>query len=163
MSEFAYKLIDAARSQIGASFRPHFKPENLCLDGTVTVDSCMERGVSPQGYDCSGLVIASMCRILQIQPSEWPRTLRHAVQLQKHAVLKRFEPGDVQFYYYKSGGVHSGISTTSPDTCVYASGRTGLVQEEFAADGAQPIAQRSIAPEHLRDIVFAELALRADC
>jgi hypothetical protein len=104
-----------------------------------------------------------MCRILQIQPSEWPRTLRHAVQLQKHAVLKRFEPGDVQFYYYKSGGVHSGISTTSPDTCVYASGRTGLVQEEFAADGAQPIAQRSIAPEHLRDIVFAELALRADC
>jgi hypothetical protein len=160
MNEFGNRLIDEARTQIGAPFRSHFKPENICLDGIITPDSCMEHGMDALGYDCSGLVVASMCRVLDIHPQDWPRNLRHAVQLQRYSVIKDFEPGDIQFYYYDGGGIHSGIATASPDVCVYASGKTQQVQEGFAADGASPIAQRSLAALQLRDIVLAELALR---
>lgn len=162
MNEFECRLIDEARTQIGAPFRSHFKPENVCSDGVITPDGCMERGMDAQGYDCSGLVVASMCRALDMQPRDWPRSLRHAVQLQRYSVAKGFQPGDIQFYYYESGGIHSGIATTSPDICVYASGKTRQVQEGFAADGASPVAQRSLAAAQLRDIVLAELALRPD-
>lgn len=161
MSELGDKLITSARSHIGAPFRHHFKPENLCLGGTITTGSCMERGMDPAGYDCSGLVIASMCRVLDMQPQEWPHHLRHAKQLEVFATDKPFEPGDVQFYYYEDGGVHMGISTM-PDICVHASGRTRLVEESMAADGAPPIDQRAMAAETLRDIIFTELALQTN-
>jgi len=159
MSNIGDRLITEARSHIGQPFRHHFKPENLCLDGTITTDSCMERGMDPTGYDCSGLVIASMCRVLDMPVHQWPRALRHAGQLQQYANEKDFEPGDVQFYYYEDGGVHLGISTM-PDICVHASGKTRLVEESMAADGAPPIAQRALAAEHLREIALTELAWR---
>ncbi|HJP96083.1 MAG TPA: hypothetical protein VJ843_01795 [Candidatus Saccharimonadales bacterium] len=159
MSQLGDRLIAEARSHIGAPFRHHFRPENLCAGGTITLDQCMEQGVDPTGYDCSGLVVASMCRVLGLQPGAWPRHLRHSVQLQQHATEKIFAPGDIQFYYYENGGVHSSIATTSPDVSVYASGRTRLVEEGFAADGAPPIGMRSVAADVLCDIVRAELLL----
>lgn len=112
----------------------------------------MERGMDPSGYDCSGLVIAGMCRAMDIQPTDWPRHLRHAGQLQRYATEKQFEFGDVHFYYYDTGGVHMGVAT-SPDICVHASGKTQLVEESFAADGAPPIAIRSLSAMHLQEIV----------
>ena len=158
MREFSDRLITEARLHIGAPFKSHFKPVDLCAGGTITLDICMVRGTNPEGYDCSGLVIASMCRVLNLQPRDWPSTLRHAVQLQKYSTVNDFEPGDIQFYYYDNGGVHSGIATTSPDICVFASGKTRRVEEGFAADGAAPLAQQSLAAIHLRDIVLAEIA-----
>lgn len=117
--------------------------------------------MDPMGYDCSGLVVASMCRVLDMQPQTWPRHLRHAKQLEVFTTDKPLEPGNVQFYYYEDGGVHMGISTM-PGICVHASGKTGFVEESMAADGAPPIDQRTMAAEALRDIVFTELALQAN-
>lgn len=108
-----------------------------------------------RGYDCSGLVIASMCRVLDIQPHTWPHNLRHAVQLQAYATDKHAEPGDIQFYYYEDGGVHLGIATT-PVICVHASGKTRQVEEGMAADGALPIDMRAVAAGQLFDIILSE-------
>ena len=135
MDNYGSEIVAAARARIGAPFRHHFKPENICGGGTVTVDACMERGLDSIGYDCSGLVISSLCDILGIRPQQWSRNYRHAKQLEKLAEPKRPTEGDVLLFYPIHADRtrrHIGIFVTEQCT-IHASGLLGQVDEARVA------------------------------
>lgn len=130
MHERAEEVITAARSRVGVPFRHHFKPENLCNRGRVTYDQCMTRGMDQNGYDCSGLVIASLCEVLRISPTTWPKNRRHAWQMQDLAVQESHEPGDVLlFENVKQSRFHPLVFSES-QSVIHASGRHDAVVEE---------------------------------
>jgi len=83
------------------------------------------------GYDCSGLVIASMCGVLGIGVEQWPWDCRHLVQLESLAVVgHRASAGDIVIM---DGGEpedpfsHIGIQALGQ--YIHASGRVRLVVE----------------------------------
>ncbi len=133
MSDCGPEIVKAARTRIGVPFRHHFKPYNLCEGGIVTVDACMERGMDGESYDCSGLVIASLCDVLGILPEQWPRDYRHVNQLEELAETKRPDVGDVLLFFpepvaNKPRRTHIGIFATEQST-IHASGISNYVEE----------------------------------
>lgn len=64
-------------------FLHHFKPEDTCDNGRITNSDCTERGLGLDdlGYDCSGLVVASLCETLGIAIADYNPDLRHARQM----------------------------------------------------------------------------------
>src|SRR5689334_10448874 len=74
-------VIEAAQSFIGTPFRHHFKPLDKCKSGEITLPECMEVGLNESGLDCSGLVIASVCRAIGSKPGEWNPNYRHLIQM----------------------------------------------------------------------------------
>lgn len=163
MNTTGNQLVAEMQSHIGAPFRHHFKPENLCNGGRITVNACMERGMdSVGGFDCSGLVIASMSRILQIDPTAWPRALRHTQQFAAHATEKPFEPGDVTFYISGNGLIHMGVAAT-PQESIHASGISKMVEQGVATDvHGEFTAIHALAADHLADIVLHSVELSAE-
>lgn len=137
MSEFADRLVGAGRTQIGAPFNHHFKPENLCNGGRQTVDACMERGLNEAGYDCSGFVIASVCRVLEISSQQWPRDFRHVKQFERLAIDRPAEPGDaVLFFVPDPDRTHMGIaSVTESNLTLHASGLRNQIEEVTIENG----------------------------
>lgn len=133
MSELGLQMVDSVRRRIGAPFRHHFEPDNLCLDGTETNDSCMERGMDAGGYDCSGLVIASLCDVLGITTERWPRELRHAEQLMWMTTNEEHSPGDVRVFMSRSGRPHVAIAS-SERWVIQASGITKAVEQGVVKD-----------------------------
>lgn len=131
MSAIGPKIVDAGRQYIGARFRDHFDPTDPCNRGTVTSDICMERGLGEDGgFDCSGLVIASICTALNMQPRQWPQEYRHARQL---SILQEdsyeSKKGDVALFYLDGlRSIHLGILAANL-TVIHASERTGYVEE----------------------------------
>ncbi|HSW91663.1 MAG TPA: NlpC/P60 family protein [Candidatus Saccharimonadales bacterium] len=150
MSELGNEIAKSAEARIGRPFRHHFKPVNLCEGGKRTVDECMERGMDDlEGYDCSGLVIASLCEALHISTSQWPRELRHTQQLAELAVDKEFEPGDIRLYYSHNNRIHLGIAT-STEQAIHASGLTNAVERSIVVDPSGSFeATRVIAAQSL--------------
>jgi cell wall-associated NlpC family hydrolase len=133
MSELGNEIIKAARLRVGAPFSHHFNPEDTCERGSVTIDACMEKGLSDNGYDCSGLAIASLSDVLGILPKHWPRELRHAKQLEVIAEAAIPETGDLLVYLpetmpNRTPGNHVGIFATATSV-IHASGISGLVEE----------------------------------
>jgi cell wall-associated NlpC family hydrolase len=133
MSGFGPEIVSAARSRIGRPFRHHFKPFNLCKDGIITANACMEKGMDNEGYDCSGLVIASLCDVLGILPEHWPRDYRHVNQLEELAETKTPDVGDVLLFLPvsvtdKPRRTHIGIFATE-HTTIHASGISDYVEE----------------------------------
>ena len=133
MSEFGKEVLTSAQARVGAPFRHHFKPDNFCDGGRTTVDSCMERGMDASGYDCSGLVIASICDVLALDTSEWPRHLRHTQQLDALATEQPSEPGDILMHHSSNGRIHMSI-TTGRGEGIHASGVTRAVEEGEVTD-----------------------------
>lgn len=128
MGNFVESLVETARAHIGEPFRHHFRPENLCQYGKVTLDSCMTRGVNREGYDCSGLVIASICEVLGKNPREWPRQYRHLKQLRVLEEIKEPVLGDMLIFYQKPPRTHMGLYIAD-DAVIHASGLSGVVEE----------------------------------
>ncbi len=131
MSVFGEEVVAAGEAYLGSKFRNHFKPEDLCRHGTITLDSCMERGLGQNGeFDCSGLVIASISRALGAKTHEWPKEYRHSLQLA--TLIEDWYPsdvGDVAAFYLKGyPGVHLGILAAKM-TVIHASGRTQNVEK----------------------------------
>lgn len=123
------KIIEAARLRIGLPFRHHFKPENVCHEGTATTLDCMERGMDSEGYDCSGLVIASICDVLGIKSQQWPKEYRHLNQLKNLEEACELTVGDtVLFYQEKPGRTHMGIFVAT-DLVIHSSGISKEVEE----------------------------------
>jgi len=153
-----HEVVAAARAHKGKPFRHHFKPENLCDNGRKTVDSCMERGMDDDGFDCSGLVIASLCEVLKINAREWPRELRHVRQLTEYEERTRSKIGDIAiFYFTNSSRLHTGI-LTNDRTAIHASGISGEVEENKVLG---EIARVGIIPaEKLLEIGFDTLRSR---
>lgn len=73
-----------AHLRMGKPFFEHFKPDD-CQHGVITVDSCMEKGLGPNSYDCSGLIVASLAQTLKIRARDWPRDLRYSAQMEEIA------------------------------------------------------------------------------
>lgn len=136
MSSLGQRLVAAARSRLGQPFRHHYKPDN-CLNGTVTVDSCMERGLGPQYYDCSGLVIASLCQIIGISVDKWPRNYRHQGQMEDELTSFTHEPVPGHVVLLRGVG-RNGLATTHMGILaarckiIHASGSQGAVVEDAA-------------------------------
>lgn len=154
MSEFGNEVLSSARARIGTPFRHHFKPVNVCESGQFTTDECMRRGMDTQGYDCSGLAIASLCEVLGVSTHEWPRELRHTQQLAVLAADQDFEPGDWRLYY-ANGRIHIGIATASQEA-VHASGLTNVVEQSVVENPKGPFeAVRVIAAKSLLKVLAA--------
>lgn len=98
MADTGSELVEAARRRIGKPFRHHFKPYNLCAYGEYTLGSCMRVGMDDTGYDCTGLVIASLCEVLGVAPDTWNRSFRHANQLLQLAEAGAPHPGDILIF-----------------------------------------------------------------
>ena len=133
MSELGNEVLRRARQYLDAPFRHHYKPDNLCGHGKRTEDNCMERGMDRTGFDCSGLAIASLCDVLNISPSKWPREIRHTTQLRVLETDDLFEPGDWRFFYNSKNQTHLGIATETKEV-VHASGVTSRVEEGEVED-----------------------------
>lgn len=129
MSEFGKKIIESARARVGKPFRHHFKPENICEYGKTTLAQCMEVGMNDEGYDCSGLVIASICEVLAMSPPSWPAQYRHLEQMK--SLETSIEPltGDALIFYQQNPSrTHMGIFV-SERVVIHASGISGIVEE----------------------------------
>ncbi len=152
MSELANEVIAAARLERGSPFRHHFKPQNLCESGYVTLDSCMDRGMDSRGYDCMGLVIASICKVIGINTHKWPTEYRHSLQLRQFANYRDPQYGDVLFIesVSKTGKpymTHMGFYIEEGDRILHANGMTKIVDESEA--GGNTISVKSVSVESL--------------
>lgn len=135
MTSLKSELFHAASLKIDALFQHHYQPDNLCEGGRSTVGECMERGMDSQGYDCSGLVISSLCDVLDINPKDWPRGVRHSFQLKQFEFVDKayeFEPGDILLIESMSNleyryNTHTGIHTGGEEM-IHASGRSKRVE-----------------------------------
>jgi cell wall-associated NlpC family hydrolase len=112
MSELGKELIASARSAIGASFSQHYTNLDPCRPGNgqvLTDPICMKNGLGQENsYDCMGLVIDSMRRVLGI--SSWPTAFRHLEQFDGLGEDRVSRPGDVLLFYRSSDlAVHMGI------------------------------------------------------
>jgi hypothetical protein len=155
MSELGDEIVKSARTRIEMPFRHHFKPVNLCGGGERTVDDCMEGGMDSQGYDCSGLAIASLCEVLNISPAGWPRELRHAQQLAALATDEDFEPGDLRLYDAAKNRFHLVIATSTQEV-IHASGLTNIVEESIVTSPSGSFeAVRVVTAESLSKAVMA--------
>lgn len=146
MSDFSAEVINAARARIGTPFREHFTPD-LCEKGTVTVDACMDSGFDRRGYDCSGLIIASICDVVGVALQDWPREFRHNRQMVRlMGALPEAE--DLTFLIGEEDlsdgrldtsprSIHGGIRVAH-DRYIHANGFTGVVEESpFNPGGKQ--------------------------
>ena len=123
-------IIIAARTRLESPFLNHFKPDNLCDGGHTTLESCMEKGLGADDcYDCSGIVIASLCEVLKINPAHWPKEYRHAKQLALLEERSSSKAGDIAvFYQEESPSLHLGI-LVAKKTVIHASGLAKSVTE----------------------------------
>ncbi|MGF7228502.1 MAG: NlpC/P60 family protein [Candidatus Saccharibacteria bacterium] len=137
MSSLNHELVTAARHELGRPFRHHIKPVNFCDFGRFTVDQCMQQGMDSEGgFDCVGLVIASICRLNGTSVRDWPREYRH--KLHEFEVDKEPEFGDVLLIESNSirtgrpYGTHMGIYI-EPSVVLHANGKSGFVDEGLVA------------------------------
>lgn len=115
-------LVDVGRSRLDKPFRHHYKPENRCEWGSQTVPSCWEYGLDDSGYDCSGLVIASLWEVLGISGLDrWPENLRHVPQFLSASSPGEPVPGDIVVTVAPQDRLHMGIYT-SEGNFIHASG-----------------------------------------
>jgi cell wall-associated NlpC family hydrolase len=127
----AEAVLEAARSRHGQPFEHHFSPLNLCMGGQITLPGCMERGLGENGYDCSGLIVASVCEALDADRRQWNPLYRHLFQI---ACLEREQPptsGDIVIFHpstFSRDAAHMGL-WLDDERVVHASGRDpGLVE-----------------------------------
>lgn len=93
------ELLDVAAEFRGAGFQDHFQPD-LCQHGSQTVEHCFDVGLGQQGlFDCSGLVIASLCEVEGIPVEDWNPGYRHAQQMAELAENRAPQHGDVVVFY----------------------------------------------------------------
>lgn len=94
----------------------------------------MQVGLDCRGFDCSGLIIASVCEVLEVPVSDWPRDYRHVSQLKQHTNHTTPGAGNIVYMYSvdKSWYQHIGV-LSSKFTVVHASGdpRLERVTEDY--------------------------------
>lgn len=118
------RVVEVAQEFTDAPFRHHYRPEDTCNGGRYTNNDCMYRGMDVlNGFDCSGLIIASVCKAIGVPTSDWSMTYRHVVQLEKLAHYRDPLPGDAILFAdtKKVRRVHSGICIKDT-VVVHASG-----------------------------------------
>lgn len=112
MSELSQRFISSALDLAGRPFKQHYGKFVPCSNGIYTDPTCMERGLDlhGEGYDCTGLVITSICRALRVPVRAWPLAYRHTDQLDALAESREPKIGDViVFNRHGFRAVHVGI------------------------------------------------------
>lgn len=109
-----------AFGRTGEPFLHHFEPDDTCNNGSITTSDCMERGLGldDRGYDCSGLVVASLCETLGIAITNYNPDLRHVRQMIA-LVEQSSEPtqtGDIAFKFSEEGAHAFVVAHTDPQT-----------------------------------------------
>lgn len=132
MNGLAVSVLDAARSRLNEPYINHFNPNN-CEGGAITTATCMESGMDGSGYDCSGLVVASLCEVLGIKTTDWPANLRHVAQFEQLAAPTDAQFADVLLFdSMRPDGTpyrtHCGLYT-GPQCVVHSTGRSKRVVE----------------------------------
>jgi cell wall-associated NlpC family hydrolase len=140
---FGHKIVKAGRSRVGKPFQNHFKPDNLCDSGTFTLDSCINRGMSDEGYDCSGFIIACVAEAFGTDSACWPAELRHVSQMQPLCGEYPASEGDILVYYPelidgKKTRTHIGIYVAE-GIALHANGMTGVVDEGAVTGGIERV------------------------
>lgn len=83
-----------------------------------------------RGYDCSGLVIAGLCDVLDIEPKLWPTSFRHLKQMEILGVQRPAQPGDIVMMHGLDAGYqpwsHMGVFVNAVET-IHASNLTKTV------------------------------------
>lgn len=144
MSELGDELITAARVRIGQPFRHHYKPD-VCQSGRITTDTCMENGMDNRGYDCSGLVIASICDVLGVEATTWSRDFRHVRQLDLGQCEGICRPGNILLYFGEEfSRAHVSIATLG-GRAIHASGKTKNIKETDGVIGGKEYFNRTYA------------------
>ncbi|MGZ6005779.1 MAG: NlpC/P60 family protein [Candidatus Saccharimonadales bacterium] len=133
MNQSPELIIEAARAKIGLPFRHHYRPSDVCVGGLVTLNNCLTRGLDDEGFDCSGLIIASVCAATAMQVADWPRKFRHLKQMEDLATAEDSQPGDaILFREYpvdnKPARTHMGIFVAK-HRAIHANGISGYVDE----------------------------------
>ncbi len=135
MTEFGNQLVLATRTRVGQPFLHHFKPNDECMGGEVTVAHCMERGMDDDGYDCSGLIVAGLCDVLGINTGQWSPDHRHVRQLLPLAEDAPLRRGDLLLFDTVSPTgatqrTHIGIHVEA-DVAIHSDGMSKRVSEGF--------------------------------
>lgn len=138
--DFRKSVVAAVLSKKGLPFRHHYKPVNLC-GGVFTRQECMEVGMDGRGFDCSGLVIASVCTAAHVDVREWDDEYRHVPQLMGLSVDTEPEAGDALIMRRVTGPRpprnHMGILIKT-GTIAHASGKTQKVEIEDLETVVEP-------------------------
>ena len=59
------------------------RSSEVCFE--LPTDQCLTSGIGPEHFDCSGLVVASLCEVLGLATCDWPMGRRHARDMWQEA------------------------------------------------------------------------------
>ena len=76
---FESAVAETALSFVGAPAINHKSQAGCNFGGTH--DRCVEVGLGPGGYDCSGFIAAVLSRVMRRSTEDWPAEMRHVRQM----------------------------------------------------------------------------------
>ena len=91
---FAKELLDAAQKYRDMPFVNHAATVR-CGANLQTHPACMEIGLGPEGYDCSGLVIRALTDVMGVADTDWAWGIRHVRQMSKMGTRVNLSPRDL--------------------------------------------------------------------
>jgi cell wall-associated NlpC family hydrolase len=96
----------------------------------------MERGIDPrEGFDCSGLVIGTLCELLDIPAKRWPGDMRHVRQLGWLGIAATVpRPGDIIISNPDDARLAHASISIADSRIIHASGKAGFVLAEDYPD-----------------------------
>lgn len=80
---FEAELVRAAKARLGMPAIYHQSFAGNCFEQPTA--ACMEAGMGPDEFDCSGLVINAFCDVMGVEPERWPARLRHVRDMWREA------------------------------------------------------------------------------
>lgn len=98
--DFGLEVSRAARSYIGQSFVNHAAIVH-CGSRARTYPGCMDIGLGPEGFDCSGLVIRAMSDAMGVHETDWAFGIRHVFQMARKG--KRISAEQLSGYTLHNG------------------------------------------------------------
>lgn len=89
---FGAELITATRSYMGQPAVRHYDFAGNCLEQASP--HCLDGGLGPDRFDCSGLMIRALCDVVGKPVEDWPLELRHVRDMWDDAQTEAtaFEP-----------------------------------------------------------------------
>ncbi len=78
--EFGTQLLAAAERYVGRGFVSHAELVG-CGSRSKTFPGCMEIGLGPDSFDCSGLIIRALSDIIGRQTTKWAANIRHPLHM----------------------------------------------------------------------------------
>lgn len=109
LSDFGVEMYAAAERYRTASFVNHIATAGC--GGKVTTEQCMELGLGPTAFDCSGLVIRAVTDVMGWRTNDWASDIRHVDQMARTLPAKAHDlslpptAGDLIVYAHRHGDI----------------------------------------------------------